>query len=110
MRLGYKNNSVPAVQTIFSWAYFDNYTKYMCTLNGESMESSFAKADSMSFCFNGFRFLHTSFLTPFCFNVPCKFTPNLNLRSLIFGVTPFMWFFLMHLFDHLFLFCLETTR
>jgi len=29
--LDYKNNLVPTVQTIFSWAYFDNYTKYMCT-------------------------------------------------------------------------------
>jgi len=28
-------------------------------------------------------------LTPFCFNAPCQFTPLLDLRSRIFGLTPF---------------------
>jgi hypothetical protein len=29
--------------------------------------------------------------TPFCFNALCQFKPLLNLRSLIFGLTPFGW-------------------
>jgi hypothetical protein len=29
--------------------------------------------------------------TPFCFNAPCQFTPLLNLRSLIFGLTLLGW-------------------
>jgi len=33
--------------------------------------------------------LNPACFTPFCFNAPCQFTPLLNLRSLIFGTTPF---------------------
>ena len=29
--------------------------------------------------------------TPFCFSTLCQFTPPLNLRPLIFGLTPFGW-------------------
>jgi hypothetical protein len=29
--------------------------------------------------------------TPLSFNTPCKLTPFLNLRSYIFGITPFAW-------------------
>jgi hypothetical protein len=28
---------------------------------------------------------------PFSFNAPCQFTQPLNLRSFIFGLTPFGW-------------------
>ena len=46
--------------------------------------------------------------TPFCSHVPCQFTPLLNLRSLIFGLTPFGWLHFIALFyfwwEHPFLF------
>jgi len=32
------------------------------------------------------------YFTPFCFNTPYQFTALLNLRSVIFGLTPFGWF------------------
>ena len=41
----------------------------------------------------GLQFVYTldpSF-TPFCCNAPCHFTPLLNLRFHIFGLTPFGW-------------------
>jgi len=34
---------------------------------------------------------YSGFLRLFYFNVPYQFTPLLNLRSLIFGLTPFGW-------------------
>jgi hypothetical protein len=30
-------------------------------------------------------------------NAPCQFTPHLNLRSVIFGLTPFAWFICIYL-------------
>jgi hypothetical protein len=42
---------------------------------------------------NGYAYTQPSLtpvcFTPFCFNVPCQFTPLLNLCSFIFGVAPF---------------------
>ena len=35
--------------------------------------------------------LRPTCFTPIYFNAPCKFTPLLDLRSLIFGLTPFGW-------------------
>ena len=34
---------------------------------------------------------HVVCFTRFCFNAPCQFTPLLNLRSFILGLTPFGW-------------------
>jgi hypothetical protein len=41
----------------------------------------------------GLKFLYTldPCFTPFCCNAPCHFTQLLNLRSYIFGLTPFGW-------------------
>ena len=33
------------------------------------------------------------YFAPFFFNSPCQFTPLLNLRSFIFGLTPFGWLY-----------------
>jgi hypothetical protein len=35
--------------------------------------------------------------SPFCFKVLCQFTPLLNLRRLIFGLTLFGWFISVYL-------------
>jgi hypothetical protein len=35
--------------------------------------------------------LRPTCFTYFCFNAPCLYTPLLNLRLLIFDLTPFVW-------------------
>jgi hypothetical protein len=35
--------------------------------------------------------------TPFCFNAAYQFTPLLNLRYIMFGLTPFSWFVCIYL-------------
>jgi hypothetical protein len=38
--------------------------------------------------------------SPFCFKVPCQFRPFLNLRSLLFGLTPIGWELSITLIPH----------
>jgi hypothetical protein len=68
------------------------YTRLdMETSGGDETPADAAAQGAPNLQNTGSPFRRSLVLRLFCFNAPCQFTPLLNLRSLILGLTPLGW-------------------